>query len=139
MQAKNTIVRITEKFRYVKYIEKYITESSITIINIIKMFMNTVIILLLAVRICKDSDNRGSDKRGCTVLQKHFFITSKAEHTLACCFLITDSTYFSPSACYLLSLTCPLLPVYLTVLFHLCCKPLCWFVLSKGLSTQVQN
>ena len=30
--------------------------------NIIKMFMNNVIILLLAVRICEDSD-----KRGCTV------------------------------------------------------------------------
>ena len=27
--------------------------------NIIKMFMNNVIILLLAVRICEDSDNRG--------------------------------------------------------------------------------
>ena len=35
--------------------------------NIIKMFMNNVIILLLAIRICEDSDNRGSDKRGCTV------------------------------------------------------------------------
>ena len=31
--------------------------------NIIKMFMNNVIILLLAVQICEDSD-----KRGCTVL-----------------------------------------------------------------------
>ena len=30
VQAKNIFVRITEKFRYVKYIEKYITESSIT-------------------------------------------------------------------------------------------------------------
>ena len=67
VQAKNIFVRITEKFRYVKCIEKYITESSITISNIIKMFMNTVIILLLAVWICEDSDNRGSDKRGCTV------------------------------------------------------------------------
>ena len=37
--------------------------------NIIKMYMNNVIILLLAVRICEDSDNRGSDKRGCTVLR----------------------------------------------------------------------
>ena len=35
--------------------------------NIIKMFMNNVIILLLAVRICEDSDKRGSDKRGYTV------------------------------------------------------------------------
>ena len=32
------------------------------------MFMNNVIILLLAVRICEDSDKRGSDKRGYTVL-----------------------------------------------------------------------
>ena len=31
--------------------------------NIIKMFMNIVIILLLAVRICKDIDSRGSDTR----------------------------------------------------------------------------
>ena len=31
VQAKNIFVRITENFRYVKYIEKYITESSITI------------------------------------------------------------------------------------------------------------
>ena len=52
VQAKNIFVRITEKFRYVKYLEKYITESS----NIIKMFMNNVIILILAVRICEDSD-----------------------------------------------------------------------------------
>ena len=36
--------------------------------NIIKMFMNNVIIPLLAVRICEDSDNRGSDKQGCTVI-----------------------------------------------------------------------
>ena len=64
MQAKNNFVRITETFRYVKYIEKYITESSITIMNIIKVIMNNVIILLLAVRICEDSDKRGSDKRG---------------------------------------------------------------------------
>ena len=35
--------------------------------NIIKMFMNNAIILLLAVRICEDSDKRGSDKRGYTV------------------------------------------------------------------------
>ena len=49
-------------------LRKYITESSITIImNIIKMFMNNVVIPLLAVRICEDSDNRGSDERGCTV------------------------------------------------------------------------
>ena len=38
--------------------------------NIIKMFMNNVIIPFLAVRICEDSDNRSSDKRGCTVLKK---------------------------------------------------------------------
>ena len=31
VQAKKDFVRITENFRYVKYIEKYITESSITI------------------------------------------------------------------------------------------------------------
>ena len=31
--------------------------------------MNIIIILILAVRICEDSDNRGSDKRGYTVLQ----------------------------------------------------------------------
>ena len=37
--------------------------------NIIKMFMNNVIILLLAVRICEDTDNRGLDKRGCTLLR----------------------------------------------------------------------
>ena len=36
--------------------------------NIIKMLMNNVIILLLAVRICEDSDKPGSDKRGYTVL-----------------------------------------------------------------------
>ena len=36
--------------------------------NIIKMYMNNVIILILAVRICEDSDTRGSDKRGYTVL-----------------------------------------------------------------------
>ena len=36
--------------------------------NIIKMFMNNVIILLLAVWICEDLDNRGSDKRDYTVL-----------------------------------------------------------------------
>ena len=35
----------------------------------IKMFMNNIIILLLAVRICEDSDKRGSDKRGYTVPQ----------------------------------------------------------------------
>ena len=35
--------------------------------NIIKMYMN-VIILILAVRICEDSDTRGSDKRGYTVV-----------------------------------------------------------------------
>ena len=35
--------------------------------NIIKMYMNNVIILILAVRICEDSDTRGSDKRGYTV------------------------------------------------------------------------
>ena len=35
--------------------------------NIIKMFINNIIILLLAVMICKVSDNRGSDKRGCIV------------------------------------------------------------------------
>ena len=33
-------------------------------INIVKIFMKNVIILLLAVRICEDSDKRGSDKRG---------------------------------------------------------------------------
>ena len=43
-------------------------------LNIIKMFMNNVIILLLAVRICEDSDNRGSDKRGCTVCTKKIVI-----------------------------------------------------------------
>ena len=64
MQAKNIFVRITEKFRYVKYIEKYITESSITY----EMYMNNVITMILAVRICEDSDTRGSDKRGYTVL-----------------------------------------------------------------------
>ena len=37
--------------------------------NIIKMLMNNVIILLLAIRICEDSDKRGSDKRGYTVLR----------------------------------------------------------------------
>ena len=37
-------------------------------INIIEMFMNNVIILLLAVRICEDSDNGGSDKRGFTTI-----------------------------------------------------------------------
>ena len=31
------------------------------------MFMNNVIILLLAVQICEESDNRGSDKREYTV------------------------------------------------------------------------
>ena len=31
------------------------------------MFMNNVIILPLAVRICEDSDKRGSDKQGYTV------------------------------------------------------------------------
>ena len=30
--------------------------------------MNNVIILFLAVQICEDSDSRGLDKRGCTVL-----------------------------------------------------------------------
>ena len=30
--------------------------------------MNNVIILILAVRICEDSDTRGSDKRGYTVI-----------------------------------------------------------------------
>ena len=35
--------------------------------NIIKMFMNNVIILLLAVHICEDLDTRSSDKRGYTV------------------------------------------------------------------------
>ena len=39
--------------------------------NIIKMF-NNVIILFWAVRICEDSDNRGSDKRGCTVFAYNF-------------------------------------------------------------------
>ena len=38
--------------------------------NIIKMYMNNVIILILAVRICEDSDTRGSDKRGYTVQVK---------------------------------------------------------------------
>ena len=33
------------------------------------MYMNNVIILILAVRICEDSDMRGSDKRGYTVLE----------------------------------------------------------------------
>ena len=46
--------------------------------NIIKMFMNNVITLLLAVRICEDSDNRGSDKRGCTV-QKYYIVFKSAE------------------------------------------------------------
>ena len=36
--------------------------------NIIKMFINNVIILLLAVRVCEDSDTQGSDKRGYTVV-----------------------------------------------------------------------
>ena len=31
------------------------------------MYMNNVIILILAVRICEDSDTRGLDKRGYTV------------------------------------------------------------------------
>ena len=39
--------------------------------NIIKMYMNNVIILILAVQICEDSDTRGSDKRGYTVV--HFY------------------------------------------------------------------
>ena len=63
VQAKNIFVRITEKFRYVKYIEKYITVFYYNM-NIIKMHINNVIILILAVRICEDSDTRGSDKRG---------------------------------------------------------------------------
>ena len=42
--------------------------------NIIKMSMNITIILLLAVRICEDSDNRGSDKRGYTVYVKKKFM-----------------------------------------------------------------
>ena len=62
MQAKNVLVRITEKFRYVNCIEKYITGVLLQY----EMFMNNVIILLLAVRICEDSDKRGSDKRGYT-------------------------------------------------------------------------
>ena len=37
--------------------------------NIIEMCMINIIILLLAVRICKVSDNRGSDKGGCTVIE----------------------------------------------------------------------
>ena len=36
--------------------------------NISKMYMNNVIILILAVRICEESDTRGSDKRGYTVV-----------------------------------------------------------------------
>ena len=40
--------------------------------NIINIFMNNVIILILAVRICEDSDKRGSDKRGYTVLRFTF-------------------------------------------------------------------
>ena len=39
--------------------------------NIIKMYMNNVIILILAVRICEDSDTRSSDKRGYTVYRMH--------------------------------------------------------------------
>ena len=42
--------------------------------NVIKVSMNIIIILLLAVRICEDSDNRGSDKRGYTVLQMGLWI-----------------------------------------------------------------
>ena len=55
-----------KKFRYVKYIEKYYRGFYYNM-NIIKMYMNNVIILILAVRICEDSDTRGSDKRGYTV------------------------------------------------------------------------
>ena len=44
--------------------------------NIIKMYMNNVIILVLAVRICEDSDTRGSDKRGYTV----FILTRTIQH-----------------------------------------------------------
>ena len=63
VQAKKIFFRITEKFGYVKCIEKYISYREFYYnMNIIKMFMNNVVILLLAVRICKDSD-----KRGCTV------------------------------------------------------------------------
>ena len=43
--------------------------------NIIKMYMNNVIILILAVRICEDSDTRGSDKRGYTVYGPQLTLT----------------------------------------------------------------
>ena len=44
--------------------------------NIIKMFMNNVIIPFLAVRICKDSDNRGSDKRGVSEYLGHCILNN---------------------------------------------------------------
>ena len=49
--------------------------------NIIKMYMNNVIILILAVRICEDSDTRGSDKRGYTVCGScsHLIVSNKLE------------------------------------------------------------
>ena len=57
MQAKHIYVRITicEMLRKIYYKEFYYN------MNIIKMFMNNIIIVLLAVRICEDSDKRGSD------------------------------------------------------------------------------
>ena len=43
--------------------------------NIIKMFMNNIRILILDVRICEDSDTRGSDKLGYTVHVHELAIT----------------------------------------------------------------
>ena len=65
MQAKNIFAQISEKFRYVKCIENILQRVLLQY----ERFMNNIIILLLAVRICKVSDNRGSDKQGHTVLE----------------------------------------------------------------------
>ena len=53
--------------------------------KIIKIFMNIIIILLLAVRICEDSDKRGSDKRGYTV----FLVSYKNQRRV----LLASSVY----------------------------------------------
>ena len=62
-RQKSIFIQITEKFRYVCEMHRKIYCRELQY----QMFMNNIIILLLAVRICEISDNRGSDKRGYTV------------------------------------------------------------------------